>query len=300
VRVTANRMIENLIYDLRRAASRLEDVETQMSSLKRLNRPSDDPAGCLEALRLKKCIHDTGRYRANIDDGQRWLDMTEGVASSLTTIARSAMELATRASTGTIPVESRKALALQVDQLIRQSVDTANHSTGTRPLLSGHGTQSPPVQTVETGGRITGIVLSGDKGRIVRQVGPDATMEVNSLVTEMLGPAGSSMADDLVRLRDAIELTNVADTGIAARQLNGHHTRLVAVMSEIGAKGNRLELMRERYSQEEITLSSLLSRIEDTDVAECTIRVQAASHSYTTVLAVGARIVTPALVDFLT
>jgi len=300
MRVTANRMTENLIYDLRQAASRLEEVEAQMSSLKRLNRPSDDPAGCLEALRLKKCIHETARYRTSIDDAQRWLDMTEGVASSLTAIAQSAMELGTRASNGAIPAESRKALALQVDQLIRQSVDAANHGTGTRPLLSGYETQVPPVQVIETGDKISGVVLLGDNGRIIRQVGPDATMEVNTLATEILGPAGCSFIDDLIGLRDSIEACDLAGTATTTGKLNEHHTRLAATSSEIGAKGNRLEMMRDRYSQEETTLSGLLSRIEDTDIAECTIRLQAASYSYTTVLAVGAKIVTPALVDFLT
>ncbi|MDP2859056.1 MAG: hypothetical protein Q8P50_13920 [Bacillota bacterium] len=299
MRVTANRLIENLMYDLRRAAARLEQRETQLSSLKQLNRPSDDPAGCLDALRLKRCILDTARYKENIDDAQRWLDMTEDVTSSLTAVSRSAMDLATRAASQTLPVESRQALALQVDQLIRQSIDTANHSTGTRPLLSGYETRSLPVQATKTGSEITGVTFSGDDGKIVRQVGPNATMEVNSLVAETLGPAGSSLVEDMICLRDAIKSADSAAISGAAQRVNEHHTRLVAIMGEIGAKGNRLELMRERYSQEEITLSGLLSRIEDTDIAECTVRVQAAAHSYATVLAVGARIVTPTLVDFL-
>jgi flagellar hook-associated protein 3 FlgL len=244
-------------------------------------------------------MQDTKRLSAIIDDSERWLEMTEDVASGLAAVLRSAMELATRARSSTIPIESRGALALQVDQLIRQSIDTANRSTGTRPLLSGYETGKLPVQALQTGGEVTGVAFSGDQGKIIRQLGPGATMEVSSPASEVLGPAGSSIIEDLISLRDAIRWADGSELNESAGRLDGHHSRLVAIMGEIGAKTNRLALERERNAQEEIALSDLLSRIEDTDIAECTVRAQAASHSYATVLAVGARIVQPTLVDFL-
>jgi flagellar hook-associated protein 3 FlgL len=299
LRVTTNSLISNLLYDLREAAGRLETSERELSSLKRINKPSDDPVGTVNALRLKATLFDVDRYVANIQDAQSWLNATEGALASLAQVATRAMDIALRAGSGSLPESSRDALAREVDQITREAVDVANQSFGGRSLFAGYSTGVRPVTTTEVNGQVTAVAMHDDSGQMIRQIGPDSTMTINYCVTGVARGAGSSLFDALISLRQAIDANDRAALGNAVSVLEDHHSRLVGLETETGAKDSRLATTKERLDQMKLDLIALLSQVQDTDVAECTVRVQAAQNSYTTALAVGARIIMPTLVDFL-
>lgn len=298
MRVTSNSMVGNLLYDLREAASRLEDSERQLTSLKRINKPSDDPTGTVNALRLKNTLLDTDRYTSNIEDAQSWLDATENAVGSLESVLTSALSLATQANTVTLTGDERTALADQVDQLIRAAVDVGNSSFSGRSLFGGFQTNLKPATIVESGGSVTQITLGGDAGKIQRQISPDSTMTVNYTQQDLVG-SGTTIYESLLALKSAVQSGDPTALSQASAAMESHHTRIVGIQTEIGAKGNRLTSTKDRLADTKLSLAELLSKVEDTDVAELSVKVQAAQTSYESVLAVGAKIIQPTLMDFL-
>ena len=69
----------------------LEDKLTgQLSSEKKIVRPSDDPVVAIRALRLRSNVTEvTQYYSKNIPDAESWLKVTEDALSSLSTIITS-------------------------------------------------------------------------------------------------------------------------------------------------------------------------------------------------------------------
>ncbi|MFO7320041.1 MAG: flagellin, partial [Bacillota bacterium] len=70
--------------------------------------------------------------------------------------------------------------------------------------------------------------------------------------------------------------------------------------AEVGARVNRLELVRERLSQNQVNLEKLSAEVEGIDIAEVIMRLKMEENVYRAALGAGARIIQPTLLDFLT
>ncbi|MNP59492.1 flagellar hook-associated protein FlgL [compost metagenome] len=81
--------------------------------------------------------------------------------------------------------------------------------------------------------------------------------------------------------------------------LDSRLTKMVSVHSETGARTNRVELMQTRLENENLSLTELQSKTEDADIAQLMIESNVASNVYQASLSVGAKIITPTLVDFI-
>lgn len=300
MRVTQNSLVTNLLYDLRKAALRLEQGEQQLSTLKKINRPSDDPGNLVAALRLKNSVSDMERFISNIGAAETWLSTTETYLQSLTSLTASAIDSATRAAAGTLPAGAMDAIAQDIDQLIREAVAIANQSFQGRSLFGGFDTNSrPAVMTEAPNGLVSGVALGTDNGGMVRQIGPESLMEVNYTAERVFGGAGQTIFSDLIELRDAVLSRDLDAIKKVGARLDQHHSRVVGLTTETGAKMNRLNAAKERLMATKFDTVALVSQIEDTDVAAATMYLAAAETAYKTVLAVGARIIMPSLMDFL-
>jgi flagellar hook-associated protein 3 FlgL len=74
---------------------------------------------------------------------------------------------------------------------------------------------------------------------------------------------------------------------------------LLTSRATMGGRTNRLELQLSRLSSNEVSYTELLSQNEDTDMAEVIMLLQMQENVYQASLAVGARIIQPTLVDYL-
>lgn len=74
---------------------------------------------------------------------------------------------------------------------------------------------------------------------------------------------------------------------------------VLSVRSQIGAKVQRLVRTVERYESMDVNLNSLLSKIEDADIAETTMNMMMKESVYQAALATGARIIQNTLVNYI-
>ena len=67
-----------------------DTLSTQMSTQKKINRPSDDPVVAIRALRLRSSVTEvTQYYSKNIPDAESWLNVTEDALKNLSQIMTS-------------------------------------------------------------------------------------------------------------------------------------------------------------------------------------------------------------------
>jgi flagellar hook-associated protein 3 FlgL len=84
------------------------------------------------------------QYKNNIDNALVWQDTTETALASMGDDLKAAHDLIVQGANDTTDPESRKAIALQIDQLIAGLKDSANASIGGVYVLSGTKTDTPP------------------------------------------------------------------------------------------------------------------------------------------------------------
>ena len=78
MRVTNNMIMSNTKININGNKTNVNTLNNQMTSQKKISRPSDDPVIAIRALRLRSSLSQINQYyEKNIPDAEAWLDVTE-------------------------------------------------------------------------------------------------------------------------------------------------------------------------------------------------------------------------------
>ena len=78
MRVTNQMMINSSIANIQANKSQINTMDTQLSTQKKINKPSDDPIIAIRALRLRSSLDQVTQYVGkNIPDASSWLSVTQ-------------------------------------------------------------------------------------------------------------------------------------------------------------------------------------------------------------------------------
>ena len=144
MRVTEGMKFKSSLYNLNTLQSASKTIMDQMSSQKKVNRPSDDPTGVGKILDIRHVQQMNEQYRRNIDGADSWLMMTEAKLTDLNDLLVNARELAIAQATATATAETRRVAAASVDQLAEQMFSLANSRYRDRYIFAGSRSDQPP------------------------------------------------------------------------------------------------------------------------------------------------------------
>ena len=81
--------------------------------------------------------------------------------------------------------------------------------------------------------------------------------------------------------------------------LDAIHEKVLTIRAEVGARQNRVELMGNRLSIQEVNVTKQMSLNEDTDYAKAITDMATTESIHQAALSVGAKIIQQTLVDFI-
>ena len=82
IRVTQKTMYNDMVGQMQKnLAGYMESVQ-QGSTQKKINRPSDDPAGTYRVLTTRIDLTNTAQYQENVDTAKGWLNLEDSVLST--------------------------------------------------------------------------------------------------------------------------------------------------------------------------------------------------------------------------
>jgi flagellar hook-associated protein 3 FlgL len=295
-RITEGMLGRRLLSDLRTNTNKIAEAQRQIASGRRIHKPSDDPLGTHNAMRLRSELAGIEQDRRTIDDTIGWVDTADTALGTMTDVVHRAKELALQGANGTMSQSDRNKLADEIDQLLETAKTAGNASYGGRYIFAGTDTTSPPY--------LAGAVdaYQGDAGTIARQIGPGVSVRINLFGSDVLGNGGGDdkllstlrgIADDL-RTGDLDSLR-----GPALGALESNLEDVTSARGVNGALSTRLETARERLAQTEESTTALLSATEDTDIAKALIDLSTQQSVYQAALQSGQALVQPSLLDFL-
>ena len=293
MRVTSGMLITNLMRNYKHNLSNMEDLQNQLSSGKRIRRPSDDPSGASKALKLRSDISSNEQYIKNVDNAISWLNITETALRDIGDTLQLARELTVRASHETLVPSDRAAVADEIEQLQRHLFQLGNSTYAGRYIFSGYRTDTPAFS--ESPGAIT---FQGNNGEIAFEVSRGNRIAVN-VSGGAYGAELTEIYDVLERLKNDIRDPNMLPAGGYIQEIDQRINQVLAQRSTVGAKVNRFDMIRTRLMDSEVNFTELLSKNEDVDIARTVMHLKEAEVVYNASLAAGARIIMPTLVDFL-
>lgn len=296
LRVTQNMMGTQLIRNLSRNLLQSDKIQNQMSTGRKINKPSDDPVGITYALRYRSELSNNEQYQKNASNAASYLDYTDTLLSQTEDIFKRLKELAVKASTETNPQEALDAIHAEVKEMRAQLVDVGNSRINGKYVFNGQMTDIPPYSDATAAGDTT------DPYAIDFQLGAGVKLPINITGNAIFGDANASdnafqILDDLMNALQST--TNTAAIRDISDRVSDRLTSIVSVHAEIGARTNRLELVQNRLSDEEYNVNGQQAFVEDVDYDKLIIASKINENIYQASLSVGAKIISPSLVDFL-
>jgi flagellar hook-associated protein 3 FlgL len=291
MRVTQSMLVGSVLRNLNESRLKLDDLNDQITSGKRVRKPSDDPTGAAVALVLR------GRH-ARLDAQARgrgvaldWLNTTESnladFASSLTRVK----ELSVQAANSTLDQAARDNIAEELEQILDHLVQVGNARLGDRFLFAGDRTDTPPFTRVPSP---AGATYGGTTNA--------PTMRVDAGVELAVGTTGDQLLPVFAAIAGLAADLRTPGLTIESSRLQAVEDaldRVVALQAAVGAKTNRLEAMEARAGLDSVAIAGQLSTIEDTDVVEAILAFQTRQTVYQAAISAGAKIIQPSLLDFL-
>src|SRR3954452_10178625 len=305
-RVTETNMVGKALGDLQRSLQRGQKLQSQISSGKLLNRPSDSPTGTVTSLQLRTEMRATLQYGRNANDGLGWLGTIQDTLGDASTSILRVRDLTVQALNATNSGTSRDALANEIDNIRDTLMGEANTKFLGRPIFGGTtpGSVAYDVDPANPGQLM--YVGKPDPALnpptpVTRTVGPNAKVRIDISGPEAFGQPGSAseLFTVLKNLSDSIRSGDDAAISTGLANLDTAHETLKAALSNVGARYNRIEQMKQSSDDHLLSVKSQLSDIEDVDLPKAIMDLQIQQTSYQAALAATAKVIQPSLIDFL-
>ena len=143
MRITNKIMQRNNLSNINTNKVYQDKLSTQMSTQKKVSRPSDDPVVSIRALRLRSNVTEvTQYYSKNIPDAESWLDVTEDALKNLTEIITNMIGQCTKASNGDLKSADRQIILEQLKALGDEVYSTGDADYAGRYVFTGYRTDT--------------------------------------------------------------------------------------------------------------------------------------------------------------
>jgi len=300
MRITNNMLINNMINYIGNSMVRMNKLQSQLATGKKIQVPSDDPVVAARALKLRTDVAEIEQYQKNLKDARSWLERTESVLNDIGEIFQRLMELAT-GSDGMENAEDLRATKMEVEQLRAQLINLANSTYAGRYIFSGYKTDK---EFMNPDGTFAVDVLNSEI--IYYEIGLSDSININVLGGDLFNGGGDAAAGGTGKfIADIDSFITALDTADydALRNIVSLFTddlnNVLRLRADVGARINRLELTENRMLNDRLNFTKLMSENEDVDMTETIMNLKNEENVYRAALAGGARIIMPSLVDFL-
>ncbi|WP_342758463.1 flagellar hook-associated protein FlgL [Kineothrix sedimenti] len=143
MRMTNKIMQNNSLYNINNNKVLQDKLSTQMSTQKKITRPSDDPVIAIRALRLRSDVSQIKQYyEKNAPDAESWLKVTADALNTTTSVIEDMLEQCTKGSNKDLGVEQLDIIVTQLKSLKSEFYATGNVDYAGRYVFAGYRTDT--------------------------------------------------------------------------------------------------------------------------------------------------------------
>ena len=127
-------------------SSRLQTLQENMASGKRINRLSDDPIGSTQVQDYRTKLSYLERIKQNIQNNFTWLDRTDAELDHIGSMLERAKQIALSQANDTADEATRRVTAEELQDIINNLVNAGNTKVGKVFIFSGSKTLTRPLE----------------------------------------------------------------------------------------------------------------------------------------------------------
>lgn len=236
MRITNRMMINNSLRDINNNKTHLDKLNTQFSTEKKIQKPSDDPIVAIRALRFRSDLAELDQYlERNIPDADAWLGITEEALTTARGMIQSIQPYLVQGSTETLGTQERAAIIENLEAYKDQILQDANADYANRTIFTGYKTNQN--MTFETDENDTRYVVTQ---KLNAKDADRKSVVINGVTTEQIND-----------LNDSIEANEMPD------MVTVHRVRLAYDNLDTGIDGSDKDITLEKDGKEVLTVTVL-------------------------------------------
>jgi flagellar hook-associated protein 3 FlgL len=254
-------------------SARIARGQADITSGKRLQAASDDPAAAVRIAQLRRTQTNEAAWRSNVDIGIALAARADDTLGNVATLLDRARELATNGASETLSDKDRATIALEL-RSIADEVDSLSNGTDAtgQPIFPATPLRLPVGESLT----LTATTSRGDAFEVgVRDIANILRDAATGILTSAPGRAAA-----------------LADVTVASDHIS-------TVRGEQGARAARFDSLRDRLIDSATAIAGERSSLEDTDLAATIARVQTDQLSLDAAQSLFARISRRTLFDLL-
>lgn len=143
MRITNSMISRNSMNNMNTNKTNVNTLNNQMSSQKKISRPSEDPVVAIRALRLRSNLNELNQYyEKNIPDAESWMEITESALKNMKDILTTIRTQCDNGANDPLTAEDRNAILKNLQSLRKQVYAEGNADYAGRTVFTGYKTNS--------------------------------------------------------------------------------------------------------------------------------------------------------------
>jgi flagellar hook-associated protein 3 FlgL len=180
MRISTGQLYDRTIQSVLDNQADLSDIQQQLASGKKLLRPSDDPVGAAQVVRLTEQIERINQYKKNSNLLVNSLEQEETVLKSVNTAVDRARVLMLQSGSGIVGTEDRTAIANEINQIKDQVFDLMNSRNPSGEYIFAGFQSGSPAFDFNPSASGNKYNFEGDGGKNKIQISDNVSLQKNN------------------------------------------------------------------------------------------------------------------------
>lgn len=291
---------EQFLNALSGTQRKLNQAQLELTSGKRLNTISDDPDQISSLLQSRAELGNSVQTKGDLGRVKTEVDTAESVMATAVTLVEHARVLAAQGATGTSSAATRKNLADQLGDVMKQLVSVANTTVEGRSIFSGDSDQVAAYNIDLTQPVPTGTFLGTAATREIRH--PNGTQfAVSKTAQEIFDSANpnENIFASINAIRVALQSNDQAAIDAALPNLDTAGVFLNQQHAFYGSVQSQVNDGITYADKDQIRLGAKISSIEDADATQAALELNRAILQQNAALQSRGKMPRTSLFDFL-
>ena len=165
-RIPTSFIYQKTAIDIAQKQFDLAQIQNQIGTGKKINKPSDGPAETARIIDLNQAIGRIDQFQRNSIFANQSLGLEDATLSSVNNLLQRVRDLALQSNSGSQTDETRRIIQAEVKQRLEELLDYANGRDGNgNYLFSGSKSRTEPFSETATG-----VVYNGDQNQLVLKI----------------------------------------------------------------------------------------------------------------------------------
>ncbi len=296
-RVNLETLVNSTLMNIQLSASRMQKLQEQIATGKKIIRPSDDPDGARKILNFRSEDLKLEQFSKNVQTSMQSIQYSESILQNTADSLNRVQELIVQGVNATTEQGVRDVIAKEIDGILESALANANSQRLGRYIFAGTETSTKPFETTRNAnGEVTAVTYMGNREKIEYSVSPGMNVQVNHTGAEVF--MDSKTFTTLIEIRDNLTSGALEFVKAGLDDIVGVQEGIMDSIAKAGATVSNLEFTDNRIKDAQISFAAALGEVEGADIAELVLKLKEQENIFQAALASGILVFETSILDY--